>query len=162
MSARACCALLAGLACAGCAAWREQIQATDVAVQRAQRQAEAVQSFETHRDEAQLQAALDRWSQGDTSGCESRLRALLARHPDDARVRLRLGQLLWFRGDAPEAEAELRQVLTAQPELAEAHHVLAMLHAETGRAAEARGHAERAAELDPGSGVYQQTLTALP
>jgi Flp pilus assembly protein TadD len=151
MSARACglmLALLASWTCAGCAAWREQMQTTDVAVQRAQRQAEAIQSFETHRDEAQLQAALDRWKQGDTSGCEARLRSLLARHPDDAQVRLRLGELLWFRGDAPQAEAELRQVLTLRPDSAEAHHLLGMLLAETDRTEEADTHATRAANLD--------------
>jgi Flp pilus assembly protein TadD len=142
-------ALVASLTCAGCAAWREQMQTTDVAVQRAQRQAEAIQSFETHRDEAQLQAALDRWQQGDTSGCEARLRSLLARHPENAQVRLRLGELLWVRGDAQQAEAELRQVLTLRPDSVEAHHLLGMLLAETGRSGEADSDAARAAELDP-------------
>jgi Tfp pilus assembly protein PilF len=153
-------AALLAAACSGCAGWRP-MAAPDVAQQRQEREQEAVQTFEAHRDDAQLQAALDRWSQGDVSGCEARLRALLARHPDDAEVRLRLAEVLWSR-EALEAEGELRQVLAAQPERAEAHHLLGMMLAEQQRLAEARVHLARACELDPDCTIYQTTCESLP
>ena len=152
-------ALLAS-AGSGCAGWR-QASSPDVARQRHAREREAVREFESHRDEAQLQAALDRWSQGDAAGCETRLRALLARHPDDNEVRLRLADVLWSR-EAPEAEAELRQVLAAQPERAEAHHLLGMMLAEQQRLGEARVHLAKACELDPTCEVYLGTYESLP
>lgn len=153
---------LASLLPTGCAAWRAKLQPPTTTQQRQQRRVDAVQNFEEHRDEAQLQAALDRWSQGDVAGCETRLRALLARHPQNTAVRLRLAELLWTAGEAPQAETELLQVLVALPEHAEAHHLLGMLLAEQNRLSEARTHLSRAVELEPVNELYRETHDALP
>jgi Tfp pilus assembly protein PilF len=143
----------------GCAGWRA-IPA-DVAQKRKGRENEAVQAFEAQRDQAQLHAALDRWAQGDAAGCEARLQAILARHPDDATTRLRLAEVLWTR-QAAEAEAEVRQVLSTHPQRAEAHHLLGMILCEQQRLAEARVHLAKACELDPACEIYLATFESLP
>ena len=145
----------------GCAAWRGRLPTADVAQQRQVREADAVKLFEAHRDEAQLQAALDRWAQGDPAGCETRLRALVNRHPGDNQVRLHLAELLWSQGAAREAESELQQVLAAEPASGAAHHLMGMVLAENGRQDEARGHLALATSLDPENAVFRQTLESL-
>jgi Flp pilus assembly protein TadD len=155
-------AMAASMLLGGCAAWRGPRPAADVAVDRQQRAADAVRTFEEQRDGAQFHAALDRWAAGDLAGCETRLRALLARRPNDGEVRLRLAELLWSRGAMAEAEAELQSVVTVQPTHAEAHHMLGMILSEQARLAEARSHLARAIELAPGCDDYRATLASLP
>ena len=155
-------AFLASILFGGCAAWRGQRPATDVAVERQQRAADAVRTFEEQRDGAQFQAALDRWAAGDIAGCEGRLRALAARRPADGTVRMRLAELLWSRGAPAEAEAELQAVLAVLPASAEAHHMLGMILSEQARLAEARSHLSRAIELAPQCDDYRATLASLP
>jgi predicted Zn-dependent protease len=154
--------LLILLPVAGCAGWRPQLPASGIASVREARKTEAMQAFEQQRDSAQLEAALDRWAAGDLSGCESRLRALLARHPENTDVRLHLAELLWQREALPEAENELRQIISAQPQRAESQHLLGLLLAEQDRVEEARSHLARAAELDPAGEDYRLALDALP
>ena len=154
--------VLAGCMISGCAAWRGQRPTADVALQRKEREAEAVRSFEQQRDRAPFQAALDRWALGDLAGCESRLRGLAARRPGDGEVRLRLAELLWSRGAVAEAEFELQGVLAAQPASAEAHHMLGMILSEQDRLAEAKNHLARAIDLAPRCEEYRATLTSLP
>ena len=132
----------------GCAAWKQAAapQPT-VADQRGVRQDEAIRSFEQHRDQMQLQAALDRFQQGDIAGCESRLQTLVERRPDLTEARLRLAEICWSRGDARAAEGHYLAVLAAQPECAEAHHALGTLLEASGRENEAQHHLQRAAGL---------------
>ena len=153
------CAMLVGMivSAAGCAGWESRLLPGPVTPQREARKSEAVQSFESHRDAAQVSAALDRWRLGDTQGCEAMLTSVVARCPDYADARLQLGQVLWARGEASAAEPHLRAVLDAQPDRAEAHHALGLLLDGTGRADEARKHFARAVELEPDNEVYQLT-----
>jgi len=144
----------------GCAGWRPAAPPPSISKQRQEREADAVRYFEEQRDTAQLQAALDRWAQGDIAGCESRLRGLLARRADNCPVRLRLAELLWTRGDAAAAEQELRQVLTDQPKSAEAHHLLGLLLAEQDRVADAHEHLASAADLEPSNELFRETRDA--
>ena len=46
----------------GCAGWKQKVQPATVTATREDRAAEAVRTFEEHRDAAQLGAALDRWN----------------------------------------------------------------------------------------------------
>jgi len=135
----------------GCAGWREQLMPRHptIAEDREARKSAAVQSFEEHRDPMQLQAALDRFQQGDYAGCESRLTALVERRPDFVPARLRLAEIVWSRGDSATAEQHYQTVLSVHPDLAEAHHGLGMLLEAEGRFDEAAEHLARAAELDP-------------
>jgi Tfp pilus assembly protein PilF len=133
--------LLLLLTASGCASWKQQLAAQpSVADERARRQAEAIHSFEQHRDHMQLQAAIDRFNQGDIAGCESRLHTLVQRRPDFTEARLRLAELYWSRGDAAAAEEHYRDVLTFQPDNAEAHSGLGILLDDSGRSAEAAQH----------------------
>jgi Flp pilus assembly protein TadD len=141
----------------GCAGWESRLIAPAVTPQREVRKSEAVRTFETHRDAAQLSAALDLWRSGDCAGCEAMLAAVVQRRPDYLDARLQLGQVLWSRGDAVAAEPHLLAVLEKQPERAEAHHALGLLQDGTGRAEEARQHFARAMELEPDNEVYLLT-----
>lgn len=143
--------IFATLLIAGCAGWREQLapQPT-VADQREARNAASLQAFDQHRDSMQLQAALDRFQQGDHAGCESRLATLVERRPDFVPARLRLAEILWSRGDAAAAEQHYLAALALQPDLAEAHHGLGTLLEAEGRFDEAAAHLSRARDFQPG------------
>jgi Flp pilus assembly protein TadD len=141
----------------GCAGWESRIFPRPVTPQREARKTEAVQTFETHRDAAQVSAALDRWQSGDAAGCERMLAAVVARCPDYCDARLQLGQVLWSRGDAAAAEPHLRAVLEKQPDCAEGHHALGLLLDGTGRSDEARQHFSLAWELEPDNDIYRLT-----
>jgi Flp pilus assembly protein TadD len=151
--------LLIGLLAAfpGCAGWESRLVAPPVTPQREARKSEAMQTFETRRDAAQLTAALDRWRSGDAAGCEAMLTALVQRRPDYSDARLQLGQVLWSRGDAAAAEPHLRSVLDKQPDRADAHHALGLMLDGTGRSDEAKQHFARALELEPANEIYQLT-----
>lgn len=140
----------------GCAGWKKNVQAPTLTANREERAAEAVREFEEHRDAAQLEAALDRFKQGDVRAAEAMLATIVARRPDHTEARLRLAELLWSRGDLS-AEGHLRAVLQAQPNRAEAHHALGLLLDGTNRGDEARYHFAQAAALDPQNEIYRQT-----
>lgn len=124
----------------GCAARREQlISRPTVTDQRDARRESAVQAFEQQRDAMQLQAALDRYHQGDLAGCESRLAALVERRPDFVAARLHLAEIVWSRGDAALAEQHYRAVLSLEPGHAEAQHGLGLLLEGEGPLEEAAG-----------------------
>jgi Flp pilus assembly protein TadD len=145
----------------GCAGWQQTLAKGSVTPLRKDRQEEAIREFEQHRNAAQLEAALDRWQQGDAAGCESRLAALVQRWPDYADARLHLAELLWSRGDAAAAEPHLQAVVQAHPERADAHHTLGLLLDATGRRDQALQHFARAAELEPENDVYRLTRESL-
>jgi Tfp pilus assembly protein PilF len=141
--------VVACLFLSGCAGWRQQIAAPQptVADQREVRRDAAVQSFEQHRDAMQLQAALDRFEQGDYAGCESHLAALVERRPDFVPARLRLAEILWSRGDAAAAEQHYQAVLAIDAGHSEALHGLGTLLEAEGRFDEAAVHLARANDL---------------
>jgi len=144
------------LYCTGCARLRAAIPNTaPVTETREARHAHAVQAFEEQRNRAELEAALDRWNQGDIAGCESRLRAILARRPSDVEAHIRLAELAWSMNNATEAEAEYLAALRLAPERADLEHALALVLEVTGRPAEASPHFARAAQLDPQSELYR-------
>lgn len=151
--------LLIGLTI-GCAGWKPRLLSSPVTPQREERSADVVREFELRRDAAQLQAALDRWHQGDAHRCETMLAALVARRPNYLEARLRLAEVLWARNDTA-AEEQLRAVLQQEPNRAEAHHALALLLEATGRIDEARGHLATACQLEPHDELYRQTWDAL-
>ena len=138
--------IVACLVLGGCAGWRQQAvaPAPTVADQREARREAAVRSFEQQRDAMQLQAALDRFEQGDYAGCESRLAALVERRPDYIPARLRLAEILWSRGDAAAAEQHYLAVLALDANHTEAHHGLGTLLEAEGRFDDAAAHLDRA------------------
>ena len=148
------------LAASGCATWREHFTSPGVTEQREQRHTEALQSFEKHRDEAQLAAAIDRFQQGDLAGCRERLISLVERRPELHEARLRLAEVCWGLDDPAAAEQHFQALLNAQPDHAEGHHGLGMLLIAVGRFDEAQPHLRRAAELDPENEIYR--LASMP
>ena len=152
------------LSIAGCAGWRPQTNdPSNVTAERKERHEAALQAFEHQRDQALLEAALDRWQQGDVAGCEARLRSLVSRRPDFCDAHLQLAELAWSCENAAEAEREYRAALNLAPARADVEHALGMLLAETGRTEEARQHLARACELAPGSELYRAAAaTAVP
>src|SRR5262249_23945917 len=107
--------LLCSLLGSGCAGFKNYFQPTKPGEMREERAAEAVKSFEEHRDAAQVEAALDRFNQGDAARAEAMLSAVVNRRPDNAEARMRLGEVLWSRGDAAAAEPHFRTVLDLDP-----------------------------------------------
>jgi len=149
------------LTLSGCAGFKNYFQPAKPGESREERAAEAVKSFEERRDAVQIEAALDRFNQGDAARAEAMLSAVVNRRPDNAEARMRLGEVLWSRGDAAAAEPHFRTVLDLAPTRAEAHHALGLLLDGTGRSDEARQHLLKALELEPQNQVFRQTCDSL-
>lgn len=149
----------AALAASGCAMpkWNKLGKPTgeDVTPLRAERREAALQRFDTHRDNAQYQAAIDRWKEGDPFTCEAQLRSLVNRNPKHLPSRRALADLALERGDAAAAEKELRELLAIAPNDAQTHHSLGLLLESQDRADEARQYLLRAAELAPDNELFQ-------
>jgi Flp pilus assembly protein TadD len=82
------------------------------------------------------------------------LAAILERRPDDVDCRRLLADVCLDRNDLPAAEAHLRKLLEQDHDDAQSHHSLGLLLEESGRAAEAVRHFDRALALDPQNEVY--------
>jgi predicted Zn-dependent protease len=125
------------------------------------RKAEVVTQFETQRDQAQLQAAMNRWKEGNITACERALAILVERRPEFVDARVQYAELLIAKENPAAAEHQLRTALRLAPERADIHHSLAMALNAGGNSAEAAGHFRKAAELEPESPVYQMALDGL-
>lgn len=145
---------------AGCAGWKQKVHKPTLTEKREDRAAEAVRDFDERRDVVQLDAALDRWKQGDVAAAEAMLAAIIKRRPECTDARMRLAEILWSRADTS-AESHLRAVLEAQPNRAEAHHALGLVLDGSGRPDEARYHLVKAAELEPDNEIYRTTRESL-
>ena len=142
----------------GCAAWKPPFgRATSgqVAETGASRHSAAVQAFEEQRDRALLDAAIDRWNQGDIAGCESRLRTVLSRRPSDIEAHVLLAELAWSQNDADVAVREYMTAIQLAPDRPDLEHALALILEATSRLPEAATHRTRAAALDPANELYR-------
>jgi Tfp pilus assembly protein PilF len=121
-------AVLATAGISGCTSWQPIAGNTpSTSQQRVARAQHVVHEFEEQRTKAQLSAALDRWQQGDIAGCESRLRTILAREPQNLQARLRLAELAWSCDDYEAAKAEYCQALAQAPGNQEIQDALRLL-----------------------------------
>ena len=127
----------------------------------ATRKAEMVTQFESQRDQAQLQAALNRWKEGHVAACERALSILVERRPEFVDARVQYAELLMAKENPAAAEHQLRTSLQLAPERADIHHSLAMALNAGGNSAEAAVHFRKAAELEPSSPVYQMAIEGL-
>jgi predicted Zn-dependent protease len=144
------------LCASGCAAskfWKPS--GSDIAPLRGQRREEALSRFDAHRDNAQYQAAMDRWRANDPFTCEAQLRGIVRRNPQHLEARQALADLMLDRGDAAAAERELRELLTVAPDNPQTHHSLGLLLQSLDRDEEAAPFLLRAAELAPDNTLYQ-------
>ncbi len=122
---------------------------------RKERHQKAVASFEAQRDEAQLQAALSRFSEGNHAACEELLTSLVARKPQNVDARLQLAELYLLREETGPAEQQLRAAMEVAPQRADLHDCLARVLEASGRGSEALAHYQKAADLDPQSELYR-------
>ncbi|MEX2175607.1 MAG: tetratricopeptide repeat protein [Pirellulaceae bacterium] len=155
--------LLAMGAAVGCASGQTQLAPEpSLSASRAERRGELVEQFEAARDEAQLQAALDRWQQGDVAGCESRLRAIVARRPDWVEPHIYLAELAWSFDNTAEALQQYRAALQLEPQRAELHHALALVLEATGQPGDAQHHFDQASRLEPDNKLYRLAGQSVP
>jgi predicted Zn-dependent protease len=126
-----------------------------------ERKAEMVAQFESQRDNAQLQAALNRWKEGNPSACERALASLVDKRPEFVDARVQYAELLVSKDNPAAAEHQLREALRLAPERADIHYSLAIALNSGGNPAAAVKHFRKAAELDPQSPVYQMAIEGL-
>ena len=151
------------LGASGCATpklWKPS--GDDAAPLRGKRREEALARFDVHRDNAQYQAAMDRWRANDPFTCEAQLRGIIARNPEHLEARQALADLTLDRGDVVAAEQELRDLLKIAPDNPQTHHSLGLLLQSLDREAEALPHLKRAAELSPDNTLYQLCIQPEP
>lgn len=149
------------LICGGCASLPAKSPVSeDIAEQRKSRQQKVVAEFATRRDEAQLKAAMARWTEGDEEGCETSLRQLLTRNPRNKDAGIALADLLTHKEDWKAAEELFRRLL-ADLDDPQIHHSLALLLDATDRCNEAVFHFQRAVELEPQNELYALSLEAM-
>lgn len=107
--------LLAGLS--GCKSTAPQaVQLDDISPVRVNRKQQALEQFESDRGEAEFQAALDHWEQGEIAACEERLSALLARQPGHQSAVLLLAETKLAARQSQPALELLKGLVNADPE----------------------------------------------
>lgn len=121
---------------------------------RQERKARAMASYEAQRDKAQLEAALNRFSEGNDEACFQQLHSLVERRPDFVDARLQLAEFHLFRGEPQQAELQLRAAIVIAPERADLHHCLGRVLEASEQRQEALVHFERAAQLEPANPLY--------
>lgn len=152
--------LLVGALSCGCAMTQGGAGKSKVAAPLSdESKAAALASFETQRDAAQLQAALNRWKEGNPAACERALASLVAKRPQFVEARVQYAELLLSGNYLSAAEFQLREALRLAPDRADAHHSLAIV-LEAANSPEATEHFRRAAELEPENPVYQFAVEA--
>jgi len=121
---------------------------------REQRLREVAADFDRRRDEAQYQAALNRWREDDATGCREALSKLLARTPSHCGARLLLADVELSQGSPKAALEQGRAVLALEPKNAEAHHVMGLALDALGETTAAISHYEQATRLDSQNEQY--------
>lgn len=154
MNCRRCCLLFAAaavLSAAGCTTLGTL--KSDMAGQpprRQERKEEAVAAFEAHRQAAQLQAALDRFREGNEAACYQQLAELVEQYPQNVDARLQLAELQLLRGELAPAEEQIRAALALSPRRAELHDCLGRILEASSRSDESAAAFQQAAHLEPG------------
>jgi len=156
------CLLLAN----GCASTQPVASFTeDISPERKQRETQIADELKQRRNDAQIEAALSQWRQGNSTKCEKMLLALLQRAPGHTRARRTLADLYVATERPQQAVSHYRQLLAQDPEDAMAHHSLALLLDTLGNKSDSEQHLTRAMQLDPNNEIYalcKQTCTANP
>ena len=128
--------------------------ASGISETRERRLREVAADFDRRRDEAQYQAALNRWREDDGAGCREALAALLGRTPGHCAARLLLADVELSQGNPKAALEQARQVLALEPKNAEAHHVMGLSLDALGETTAAISHYEQATRLDSENEQY--------
>lgn len=121
---------------------------------REQRLRQVAADFDQRRDEAQYQAALNRWREDDSAGCRQSLEQLIARNPQHCPARLLMAQVCLSDGNAKAALEQVRQVLALEPKNAEAHYLMGLSLDGLGETGPAIAEYEKATRLDSQNEQY--------
>jgi tetratricopeptide (TPR) repeat protein len=97
-------------------------------------------------------------ARGDRAGAITILRDVVRREPRNADVHLFLGSLLVEENQREDALAQLKEAVGLRPDWAEALNALAEGYLHFGQPAAAREYLDRAAKLDPKSGIVETNL----
>jgi tetratricopeptide (TPR) repeat protein len=153
---------LTAVALAGCASWKGSApNVADVSERRRQRTEAAARDFDEKRDEAEFQAAQDRWQQGDVDGSTETLQRLLARSPDHLEARLLMAEALLAQNRSREAVAYLDPALAAHPDDARVQHMMGLVRDSLGERADALACYREATRLEPNNEVYAVSYETL-
>ncbi len=156
------CFMMALALCCGCASTQPVLtKGNSPPALSPERKAEAIVLFEAQRDTAQLQAALNRWKEGNPTACERALASLVQQRPQFVEARVQYAELLLSENNPAAAEHQLRQALNLAPGRADIHHSLAMALEAGGNNDAANEHFRKALELEPESPVYQMAVEGL-
>ena len=117
--------------------------------------------FENQRDTAQLQAAMNRWKEGNTAACERALASLVEQRPHFVEARVQYAELMLSQNNPAGAANQLREALQLAPDRADIHHSLAIALEAGGNADAAAKHFRKALELEPESPVFQMAVEEL-
>ncbi len=98
----------------GCA-WWPRPDTLDLGQERHDRKREAIEEFESRRNEAQLLAARHAWDQGDAEHCRESLESLLGRDPQHREAGLLQVELELLEGNLAHAQAAVERLATAYP-----------------------------------------------
>ena len=144
---------------AGCAALpAASPQPPDVHAESAERKEATAREFEQKRDLAQYQAALARFQQNDTPGCQKTLQDLLQRSPQHYEARLLRAELMLLAGELQQTKEQLEELLNERPEDAAARHMAGLLLEAQDNLPGAVGQYEQAVRFAPENQAYRTTL----
>ena len=154
--------ILALVASGGCAAWPQmQAPVPDVKPARKARSAQLVKEYSQHRDEAQYQAALSAWNQGNTETCRELIDTLLERTPEHRNGRLLLIQMHLLEQELVEARTAADKLAKDFPADAEVLHEQGLVCEASGDVEQAARCYRRAVQIDPKNETYATSLAGI-
>ncbi len=151
---------LSGLS--GCASWPNfKPTVPDVKPMRKARAAQMIKEYEQHRNDAQYQAAVSAWKQGNTDSCRELIDTLLERAPQHRGGRLMLVQLEMLEQELKEARTDIDKLVKEFPDDAEVLHVKGLVCEADGELEQAEKCYRRAIEIAPGNEIFAASLECL-
>ena len=124
------------------------------------RKEEALRQFEKKRDDAQYQAAVAQWRQGEHEACRELLTKLLARNPDHLQARLLMSEYHLLNTTPLEAMEHARLAVVKNPNDAQANHSMGVVLDAQGSTDNALAYYRRAVQLAPDNEVFKLSLQA--
>jgi len=155
-------AVLTAVLGSGCAATKPIVSKGKLPPPLSQDQkAQAMSQFESQRDNAQLQAAINRWKEGNMDACERALNSLVEQRPQFVDARVQYGEFLLAKENPAAAIHQLQDALTLAPDRADIHHSLGIALEAGGNQTAAAEHFRKALALDPKNELYQAAAEGL-
>lgn len=126
----------------------------DVRAERLKRATEAAAAFEVKRSNAEYEAALSHWRNGNADACRDQLDSLLARKADHRQALLLRTEVALQMDQPGEVVQRLQSQIEKCPGDAELTHTLGVVHDALGETGLARDCFRRATQLEPNNELY--------